>query len=203
MRITQEAKQATRKRILAVAQKLFRSSGFERTTTRGIASEAGLASGTLFNYFPTKEAIVLTLVRDALGQSRDDFEQSRRVQEASVEEDLFAHISAGLRRLKPYRKFFLPALETALSPLARGAGNEASEAIRVDHLEFVQRLLRGHGLGDAQPVVGMQLYWTLFTGVLAFWASDSSPKQEDTLALLDQSLRMFISWLAGDSQGTD
>jgi hypothetical protein len=87
--------------------------------------------------------------------------------------------------------------------LARGAGNEASETVRVDHLEVVQRLLREHGLGDVQPVVGMQLYWTLYTGVLAFWANDSSPKQEDTLALLDQSLRMFVSWLTGSSQGTE
>jgi hypothetical protein len=39
------------------------------------------------------------------------------------------------------------------------------------------------------------LYWTLYTGVLAFWSKDASPRQEDTLALLDQSLAMFVGWL--------
>jgi hypothetical protein len=38
----------------------------------------------------------------------------------------------------------------------------------------------------------------LYIGVLAFWAADKSPKQEDTLALLDQSLAMFVAWLRGE-----
>jgi hypothetical protein len=43
------------------------------------------------------------------------------------------------------------------------------------------------------------LYWTLYTGVLAFWASDASPKQENTLALLDESMTMFTGWLENES----
>jgi hypothetical protein len=31
--------------------------------------------------------------------------------------------------------------------------------------------------------------------VLVFWANDKSPKQEDTLALIDDSLSMFVGWL--------
>ena len=45
------------------------------------------------------------------------------------------------------------------------------------------------------PPLALQLYWTLYTGVLVFWANDKSPKQEDTLALLDHSLNMFVGWL--------
>jgi len=41
----------------------------------------------------------------------------------------------------------------------------------------------------------MQLYWTLYLGVLAYWATDVSPKQEDTMALLDQSLMLFVASL--------
>ena len=39
------------------------------------------------------------------------------------------------------------------------------------------------------------MYWLLYTGVLAFWTKDASVKQEDTLALLDQSMKMFVAWL--------
>ena len=35
--------------------------------------------------------------------------------------------------------------------------------------------------------------------MLMFWAQDRSPKQEDTLALLDQSLAMFVGWLQRES----
>jgi hypothetical protein len=41
----------------------------------------------------------------------------------------------------------------------------------------------------------LQLYWTLYGGVLMFWAGDGSPRQEDTLLLLDSSLAMFTGWL--------
>jgi hypothetical protein len=50
------------------------------------------------------------------------------------------------------------------------------------------------------PPVAVQVYWSLYTGVLAFWSADTSPRQEDTLALLDQSLNMFAAWMR-DSAG--
>ena len=59
MRITEEAKSISRKRILECAGQLFVGNGFEQTTTRDIAHAAKLAAGTLFNYFPTKEDIAL------------------------------------------------------------------------------------------------------------------------------------------------
>jgi hypothetical protein len=56
-----------------------------------------------------------------------------------------------------------------------------------------------HGHRGALSAVALQLYWTLVTGALAFWAGDSSPRQEDTLALLDQSLAMFTGWLVNQA----
>ena len=193
-RITEEAKQQTRRRIIDSACNLFRSKGFEQSTTRDIAQEASIAAGTLFNYFPTKQDIVMALVTTAFDLAAADFAKQRRSQ-ATLEEDLFLHISAGLRRLKPHRKYVGPALETALSPLASSAVSEQAEAIRIAHLESVQQAISQHGLAPAVWTVAMQLYWTLYTGVLAFWVNDASPKQEDTLAMLDQSIAMYVSWL--------
>jgi hypothetical protein len=31
--------------------------------------------------------------------------------------------------------------------------------------------------------------------VLVFWSNDKSPKQEDSLALIDDSLTMYVAWL--------
>src|SRR6188768_2172083 len=69
MRVTAEAKEATRRKILDTAQDLFRTAGYDATTTRDIARAAGIATGTLFNYFPTKESIVVALVMDAQSRS--------------------------------------------------------------------------------------------------------------------------------------
>ena len=84
-------------------------------------------------------------------------------------------------------------LETALSPLVL-ADEEDGQSLRVSHLEAVLRLANKHGVKDLSPVA-LQIYWSLYTGLLLFWANDKSPRQEDTLALLDHSLEMFVSWL--------
>ena len=47
MRITAEEKNATKERIVAAAVELFRARGFEATTTRDIARQAKIASGTI------------------------------------------------------------------------------------------------------------------------------------------------------------
>ena len=46
------------------AARLFAEKGFAETRTRDIAEAAGIATGTLFNYAPTKEAVVLLLWKD-------------------------------------------------------------------------------------------------------------------------------------------
>ena len=200
MRITVEEKNATRQRIVETALRLFGAHGFDATTTRDIAREAGIAAGTLFNYFHTKEDIVGQLAAELLGKARAAF--ARQTLESSLEEELFALIAAELRQLKPLRKFIVPLFETALSPLAVAWSEPANCGLRVEHLEIVVGIAGKQGLAVISPVL-LQVYWTLYTGVLAFWTEDKSPRQEDTLALLDQSLNMFAAWLrstTGDSQ---
>ncbi len=85
-------------------------------------------------------------------------------------EELFAFVAAGLRKLKPLRKHPTVLLETALNPLA-ATPDEEGQSLRLSHLETVARLFRKRGVGELSPVA-LQLYWTLYTGVLMFWAQD-------------------------------
>lgn len=201
MRVTTETKTATRQRILDAAKRLFAQQGFETATTRDIARMAQIAAGTLFNYFPTKESLAECLIGQAHTKAIETFLEDWQSEDAaaSLEESLFAFVAAGLRRLKPYRKYLPAILETSLSPLsATKNGDEPS--LRTVHLEVVSQIAAQHGHDEGLSPVGLQLYWTLYTGVLAFWAQDGSPRQEDTLALLDQSLRMFVGWLDTQSR---
>jgi AcrR family transcriptional regulator len=197
MRVTAEVKTATRERILEAARRLFADNGYEATTTRDIAQAAEIATGTLFNYFPTKEAIVACLANDALSGvvavAQRDLNQN-----ATLEEDLFALVALALRKLRPLRRHLPALLETSLSPLS-ATSDDDSTSLRVAHLEAVSALAVKHGYGEL-PATALQLYWTLYSGVLVFWANDKSPKQEDTLALIDDSLNMFIGWLEQETR---
>ena len=199
MRVTAEKKEETRRRIVECARKLFSDKGFEHTTTRDIAEAAGTAAGTMFNYFPTKEALAMTIVDDALDEARTEFEGRLRGDE-TLDEALFAHVAIGLRHLAPHRNYVGEVLETALSPFAREAVCEQAAQLRVSHLETVRELIASSGLPTTQApsVMTMHLYWTLYLGVLSFWAADESPNREDTLVVLDQSMRLFVGSLSSE-----
>src|SRR4051812_5386998 len=117
MRITAQAKSATRERILEVAQQQFAEHGFDTTTTRDIARSSRIGVGTLFNYFPTKESIVECLVARAYAEVAEAVAPKAAVDaNRSLAEKLFAQIAPLLRKLKPYRKYLPAVLETFLSP---------------------------------------------------------------------------------------
>ena|SRR2546421_5060842 len=197
MRVSAQTKAQTRETILRTARRLFAEKGYDATRTRDIADAAGIANGTLFNYFQTKEAIVASLAREAIAQTLTHACANAPAQ--TLEEDLFALVALGLRKLKPLRKHLPALLETSLSPLAAPSCDDDSTSLRIAHLEAVAALASKHGIAELSPIA-LQLYWTLYTGVLVFWANDSSPKQEQTLALLDDSLNMFAGWARNDTQ---
>lgn len=53
-----------RKDLLAAALRLFVQNGFHGTPTSKIAKEAGVANGTLFHYYNTKEDLIISLYID-------------------------------------------------------------------------------------------------------------------------------------------
>jgi AcrR family transcriptional regulator len=194
MRVTTEQKEKTRQRILDCARNLFQDNGFQETTTRDIATAAQVAVGTMFNYFPTKEALAMTFVRESLELAQQDFADRRR-EGASLEEELFSLVATALRRLEPMRRYVAPVLETAMSPFSQSTLSAEGDAVRTRQLELASEVILQHRVLPEHNFITMHLYWTLYLGVLAFWTRDESSHQEDTLVILDRSTRLFASSL--------
>jgi AcrR family transcriptional regulator len=81
---TEHARQR-RDDLLHSAARVFARRGFERATTKEIAAEAGVSEGTIYNYFASKDELLLQLValmREQMGtvvpdpQSHADVRQS-------------------------------------------------------------------------------------------------------------------------------
>lgn len=62
---------ARRAKILDVARKLFHERQYARTTMADIAAAADMGVGSLYVYFPTKEAIAVTLVEGYFAELHD------------------------------------------------------------------------------------------------------------------------------------
>src|SRR5215203_7262273 len=68
---------ARREQILRTALKLFAAQGFDATSTRQIAKEAGIAEGLIFHYFPTKASLLTAILANQL-ESRRAFRSELR-----------------------------------------------------------------------------------------------------------------------------
>jgi TetR/AcrR family fatty acid metabolism transcriptional regulator len=77
----EEARGAYREAILAAAERVFRKSGFYATRMTDIAREAGVAVGTLYNYFDSRDVIL----SDLLSLRHQEFHA--KVLAAAVSED--------------------------------------------------------------------------------------------------------------------
>lgn len=59
----------TRCKILEAARACFAVGSFDSVSTREIAKKAGVAEGTIFNHFPTKEELVISCVGDQMAEA--------------------------------------------------------------------------------------------------------------------------------------
>jgi len=56
-RISKEDQEIIKKKIIEVSREMFNDVGFDKTSTKMIAKATGIAEGTIFNYFGTKDEI--------------------------------------------------------------------------------------------------------------------------------------------------
>ena len=187
-------KEQTKLRILQAALQLFKEKGLEGTTTKQISRKAGIAEGTLFNYFETKEDLALYFFQKETDHLIAWFSAEKRLQKAALPEKLFAIIHRQLEYLEPYEEFigavFCRSLQPAssLSPLSLD-----SQELRLKYLRFIRDILDEAGARREIPRVGglgAYAVGLFYLGIVAFWLQDRSRGKQKTLALLDRALNL-------------
>jgi AcrR family transcriptional regulator len=190
-------KEAVRKRIVKAALELFQSRGFDATTTRQIAKRAKLAEGTIFNHFETKEDIALHFLELEVDHAIAAVRGNARLRKAPLDEKLFALVEAQLEYIAPYERFIGAAFVHALRPTSRIAFSVQAIDLRNRYLAFVQELI------DESPsvppgtlaFVAPLAFWIFYLGMLLYWLNDASAGKQNTLALLDRSLKLGVAML--------
>jgi AcrR family transcriptional regulator len=72
VRISAQARELTRTRLLQSAASAFARDGLVRANINAISLDAGLAKGTVYNYFPSKEALFAAVVEEACRRTAAD-----------------------------------------------------------------------------------------------------------------------------------
>ncbi len=200
MTLRESHRERTKRQILDVALALFQEKGFRQTTMRDIADRAGIALGTTYNYFPTKEHLALYFFEAALERVLARHRREAPA-EASLEEKVFLLISLELEEVEPYRELLPVIVTQAMVPTSPlHPYSLETQRLKNRHLEHVAELVREAIDRGELPALGyesmmLSAFWVFHLGMVMFWLNDESPRKEDTYVLLDKSLRFILGAL--------
>lgn len=175
---------AAQERLYATAMRLIASRGYEATTLRDVAAEAGVSVGLLYRYFPGKQAIVMALYDEL---SAEFAERAAKMPHGRWRERFIFALTASLDALKAHR----PALR-ALTPALVGDPEEgifsaatAFSRLRVQHV--FEEAMTGASDAPKPPLSGAlgRLLYLVHLAVLLWWLLDKSPRQRATGALVE------------------
>ena len=183
----------TRSLIVTTAMRLFTENGYDRTTMRAIAAEAGVSVGNAYYYFSSKEQLIQgfydEIARLHLGAARD-----RLADEPRFAERLKAVLLCWLELAEPYHRFgtqfFVNAAdpESPLSPFS-----EESSAARDASIELMREVVDGSDV-KLDPELRAQLpelLWLFQMGVVLFWVHDRSAGEKRSRMLVERSVPLL------------
>jgi AcrR family transcriptional regulator len=139
----ENARDVVRDAIVDAAERVFARAGFAEAKVADIAREAGIAAGTLYNYFEGKEDIFQSIcahrsrqaldeMRALVGDGGDPLDMLRRMIEWAL-----AHIEANAERFQLWVQMGVTA-EWQLRQL----GGEAAQQTHFEHLDFVTGIIQ-------------------------------------------------------------
>lgn len=91
-----------RKELLDISMDLFCSHGYTQTTVQDICKKAGIAKGTFFYYFPTKEDVLREIFKAWTIHFVHEFSQKAKTLDAVPQLRIFLHICARNNSIEPF-----------------------------------------------------------------------------------------------------
>jgi len=187
----------TRARILDAALRLFRERGFDATTMRDVAVEAGVATGAAYYYYRSKEDLVMAFylrtdeearetVRSAISSTRDLRKRLRGIIEAKFEQ------------FEEHRSLLTTLLKAGVDPRdpLSPFGRE-TKRVRDENIEWFARALEGSDVKlpkDLAPHVP-RLLWLYHVGLIYHWIIDETPAQRKTKRVVETTVDLIVQLL--------
>ncbi|MEU4199617.1 TetR family transcriptional regulator [Streptomyces sp. NPDC045470] len=179
----------TRTLILETALRLFQERGYDKTTMRAIAQEAGVSVGNAYYYFASKEHLIqgfydriatehAAAVADVLATERDLAGRLRGV------------LLTWLDIAAPYHRFAAQFFKNAADPDSPlSPFSDASEGPREAAIALQRQVLAGAGT-KADPELAEQLpqlLWLQQMGLVLYWVHDRSENCERSRRLVERT----------------
>jgi AcrR family transcriptional regulator len=183
----------TKRLIVDTAMRHFREYGYDQTTMRGIARDAGVSVGNAYYYFASKESLIQAFYDDVqIVHVRATRELLAREKDFAVR--LAGTMHAGITALAPYHEFAGKFFKTAAEPTSPlHPLSTESTASREASIGLFREVFEGSTakvdpeLRDELP----ELLWMSYLGIILFWVHDLSPDQAKTRLFIDKVVPML------------
>lgn len=187
--------EATRDLVRSTALRLFREEGYERTTMRRVAAEAGVSAGNAYYYFPSKD----DLVHELYLQVQADHARlaAERDGAGGLEDRLRDAWEASLDAFEPYHLLGTELVSVAIRPGARTSpfSAESAEARAVSRAVF-ERVVDGAQDVPAHLRADLpELLWYGQLGLTLFWVHDISPGRARSRAVAARAARLLARFV--------
>ncbi|MCC3273600.1 TetR/AcrR family transcriptional regulator [Arthrobacter zhangbolii] len=173
MAVTVKSEQ-TRRLLIDTALHLFTRQGYEKTTMRTIALEAGVSVGNAYYYFRSKDDLIHELYRSLQDEHRSLALPLIR-EGQNLGENLAVILGTWLTTLEPYHAFGAHFLRDAMAP------NRQADAA-VGRGKSIALFRQAVTSARPQPPLAIrddlpELLWLVHMGISLFWVYDHSPGQ--------------------------
>jgi len=175
-----------RQAILDAAMRVFGRTGFRDTKMAQIASEAGVATGTLYNYYSSKEDIFESILENGEGQIRAAIQQAVAAQPPVSQ--LRAIVRVMLEHLEQHGSIFIIYMQLDANSLCLQAKGCRDEAFRREMFSMIEQAIIDAGpllRTDFSPQTLATAIGGLLSGAIMHWIDAGCPPglhaQADTI----------------------
>lgn len=195
MRTSKAQQAATRRRLVETAVRRMSAQGYDATTLKDVAREAGVGDATLYKYFASKERLLAAYFELAMADALQAWRATPELAQFSLHERLQCWVDAVLERLRGERAFVAEARKLlARAPLAVLGAELPGRALLQQAMEA--ELDQAEAAGQIAPCrfkAALAGVWVDYLyGVIAFWLHDESPQESETSELVDLSLELLV-----------
>ncbi len=198
MKISNEKKIENRLKIIKVAVEIITEKGFKATTMKAIAKAADISDATIYNYFPTKEAILFAYYDHQLKSCAERLKSVQGFNKFTLQEQLQTFLETNLDLFLPDREFIQESFKTIFFSLVQHY--RQLQPIRNLFFEIIEDMFEaavevGEIPDQAFKEITFQFVWDYYIGMVIYWLNDSSDQFSDTSVLIDKSLNLAVSFL--------
>ncbi|MXM67236.1 TetR family transcriptional regulator [Streptomyces sp. HUCO-GS316] len=189
----------TRALILETAMRLFQERGYEKTTMRAVAKEAGVSVGNAYYYFAGKEHLI-QFFYDRIAAEHQEAVREVLGRETDLEARLAGVLKAWLDIATPYHEFAVQFFKTAADPDSPlSPFSPESEHARMEAISVHRQVLAGatktkvpEELRDVLP----ELMWLSQMGLVLYWIFDRTEGRERSYRLAERGARLTARGVA-------